>query len=397
MNKKWLWQAQHNRGLGTFLAVLGSSESMNTDQILELRLHNTGLSGSPFKTPADAVGHLGAVQAQDFAAAKWALGLRVRGATDAAIERAFDQGAILRTHVLRPTWHFVRPEDIRWLLALTAPRVKAAMASSNRKLELDDALLARSNATIVKAVRSRGQATRKELKEALEKAGIETNVQRLAHIVMFAELDGLICSGPRRGKQFTYALMEERAPQAPARSRSGRAPTSPCATHRHGPAELQDFAWWSGLAVQEAEQALALAGPALKPTAVGGKTYWSAAGGLRKASKPPLALLLSLFDEYLIAYKDKTVISNTRDVERLIVMGNALTAVIVLGGKVAGTWKRNLREGALEIRLSPFRRLLPAEREALKVEAARYGKFLGVPATADIVARILSGPLEEFP
>jgi hypothetical protein len=356
---------------------------MNADQILKLRLHNTGLSGSPFKTPADAVGHLGAVQAQDFAAATWALGLRVRGATEADIERAFDRGAILRTHLLRPTWHFVRPEDIRQLLALTAPRVKAAMASSNRKLELDDALIARSKAAIVKAVRAHKQATREELKEALKKAGIETNVQRLAHIVMFAELDGLICSGPRRGKQFTYALLDERAPQAPAQSRE-RAGADLALRYfaSHGPAQLQDFAWWSGLTVQEAEGALAHAGNALTTTEVGSKTYWSVAGGRSQASVSSLALLLSIYDEYMIAYKDRSGISNTRDVERLIARGNALTAVIALGSKVAGTWKRNLKKGAVEVRLSPFRRLRQAEREALGLQAERYGKFLGMPATA---------------
>jgi hypothetical protein len=257
------------------------------------------------------------------------------------------------------------------------------MASSNRKLELDDALIARSNAAIVKAVRAHKQATREELREALKKAGIETNVQRLAHIVMFAELDGLICSGPRRGKQFTYALLEERAPRAPARSRE-RAGADLALRYfaGHGPAQLQDFAWWSGLTVGEAERALAHAGNALTTTEVGGKTYWSAAGGLGRASMPPLALLLAIYDEYMIAYKDRSGISDTREVERLIARGNALTAVIVLGGKVAGTWKRDLRKGAVEVRLSPFRRLRPAEREALELQAARYGKFLGVPATA---------------
>lgn len=194
---------------------------MDLPEVLSLRLHNTGLSHSPFKNAADAVSYLGAVQAQDFSAAKWALGLRIKDSTDKDIEKAFNDGRILRTHVMRPTWHFIVPEDIRWMLELTAPRVKAILASSNRKLELDEALFAKSNAAIVKALQDHNYLTRQELKKILTNICIETNVQRLAHIIMWAELDGLICSGPRRGKQFTYALLEERVEKAKRLSRTG--------------------------------------------------------------------------------------------------------------------------------------------------------------------------------
>jgi hypothetical protein len=349
--------------------------------IPRLRLHHSGLSCSPFRTAADAVSHLGAVQAQDFAAAKWALGLRVQGATDTAIERAFNAGAILRTHVLRPTWHFVRPEDIRWMLALTAPRVRGVMASSNRKLELDGALLAKSNAAILRTVRAREYATREELKEALEGVGIRTDVQRLAHIVMWAELDGLICSGPRRGKQLTYALLDERAAKAKRRGPE-RAAADLALRYfaSHGPAQLKDFAWWSGLSARQAEEALDLARPALTPRASNGKTYWSAANDLGRAPRPPAALLLSVYDEYTIAYNDRSDISEARAVERMVKMGSAQTSVIILGGRVAGAWKRAVRKDAVEIRLSPFRRLTVAEREALEAQVDRYGRFIGMPA-----------------
>ncbi len=183
---------------------------MNTSEILKLRLYNSGLSHSPFKSAVEAVSHSGAVQAQDFSAAKWALGLRIKNSTDEDIEKAFNDGKILRIHVMRPTWHFVRPEDIRWMLELTAPRVKSLLANYNRKLGLDDALFARSNSAIVKALEGRTYLTRQELNAILADTGIGTDVQRLAHIITRAELDGLICSGPRRGKQFTYALLDER-------------------------------------------------------------------------------------------------------------------------------------------------------------------------------------------
>ncbi len=347
-----------------------------------LRLHNSRLSGRPFESAAEAVSHLGAVQAQDFAAAKWALGLRVKGATDASLERAFDRGAFLRTHVLRPTWHLVAPEDIRWMLELTAPRVRATVARSNRRLELDAALLAKSNAAIVGALQDRGCLTRKELKEVLERAGIRTNVQRLAHVVMWAELDGLICSGPKRGKQFTYALLEDRAPRA--RRRPPRRAAADLARRYftgHGPAQLTDFTWWSGLQAQDAREALDRVRPGLRQTLVDGRIYWSGADRLGKAPSAPEALLLSLYDEYAIAYRDRRDISDARDVERMISRGNASTSIIVLRGRVAGTWKRVRGRDSIVIRLDPVRRLSARERQALEAQVDRYGQFLGVPAT----------------
>ncbi len=357
---------------------------VTSTDIPRLRLHCCGLSRPRFKTAADAVAHLGAVQAQDFAAAKWALGLRVKGSTDQSIESTFNEGAILRTHVLRPTWHFVLPQDIRWMLELTGPRVKAAMARSNRKLGLDGALLAKGNVAIVKEVHAREYATREELKRALEGVGIKTDVQRLAHIVGWAELEGLICSGPRRGKQFTYALLDERAPKTKRRDRDDALSDLALRYFRsHGPAQLKDFAWWSGFAVKDAERALDLIKPTLHRALISGKTYWFTADDLGRAPKLPAAFLLSIYDEYTIAYRDRSDVSDARDVERMISMGNALTSVIVLSGKVAGTWKRDLRKDAVAIRLSPFRRPSTVEREALQSEVDRYGRFVGLPATLD--------------
>ena len=157
---------------------------MNTSDILKLRLFNSGLSISPFQNAVDAVSHLGAVQAQDFSAAKWSLGLRIRNSTDKEIEKAFNDGKILRIHIMRPTWHFVLPEDIRWMTELTAPRVKSLLKNNNQKLGLDDALFARSNAAIVKALEGHNYLTRQELKAILTDIGIKTDVQRLAHIVI---------------------------------------------------------------------------------------------------------------------------------------------------------------------------------------------------------------------
>lgn len=355
--------------------------AIDSTEICKLRLQSTGLSHSPFKSAVDVVSHLGAVQAQDFAAAKWTLGMRFENSTDADIEKTFNEGKILRTHILRPTWHFVLPEDIRWMLELTAPRVKAFLAHYNRKLELDEPLFARSNAAIVKALKDNTYLTRQELKTILTDIGIDTNIQRLAHIISWAELDGLICSGPRRGKQFTYALLEERVPKTKKASREqALAKLALKYFTGHGPAQLKDFSWWSGLSVADAKEALDLIKPCLEQAIFNGKTYWFPAGMEKTALQVPSAFLLSIYDEYAIAYKDRSDISEAQDIERMISKGNALTSVIILNGKVVGSWKKVLKKNKIEITLNPFRKLDKEEFEALEYEVARYGKFLGVSA-----------------
>src|SRR5262245_8685277 len=117
-----------------------------------LRLRNEHLVGAPLGSPEEVVAWLGAVQSQDYAGAKWAVAQRTPGCTDADVEEAFQAGRIVRTHVLRPTWHFVMPADLRWMLALTAPRIRAAMAYYDRKLDLDGAVRARAGALVAKAL-----------------------------------------------------------------------------------------------------------------------------------------------------------------------------------------------------------------------------------------------------
>src|SRR5205085_10298801 len=272
---------------------------MTNLDIAHQRLHNQLIARHTFENPSDVVQWLGAVQAQDFAGAKWALGLRIEGATDESIERAFADGTILRTHVMRPTWHFVSPADIRWLLALTAPRVHAASAYYNRKLELDDAVFRCTNAVLANALQGGKQLTRDELASALQQAGIVTeDVQRVTYIVMRAELDGIICSGVRRGKQFTYALLAERAPQARSLDRDeALAELTKRYFTSHGPATIQDFVWWSGLTVADAKAGLAMVTSHLLHETINGQTYWFS------PSTPPVqylsqaAYLLPNYDE----------------------------------------------------------------------------------------------------
>lgn len=347
--------------------------------VLRARLANQALSRARFSRATEVVRWLGAVQAQDWAAAKWSLGMRMKRATDSDVERALDAGEIIRTHVLRPTWHLVLPEDVRWMLELTAASVRRRMAPYKRKLKIDGPLLRKSNAAIAGALRGGTHLTRAEIKERLAAMGIATDVQRLAHVVMEAELEGLICSGPRRGKQLTYALLEERVPEAKGRSRD-EALAELCLRYftAHGPAQLRDFAWWSGLSMEDARHALEMNASRLEEAMVSGRSFRFVSPG--RTPRPPAALLLSIYDEYTIAYTDRSDLSDARDVDRMLAMGNALTAVILLDGKVAGSWKRALSRRRVTVELRPFRRLAAAHVEALHAQVERLGAFLGLEA-----------------
>jgi hypothetical protein len=353
---------------------------MDLADIVRSRISNQRLGPQKHERPDEVVAWLGAVQAQDFAAAKWALGQRLTEATDSSIEKAFNEGTILRTHVMRPTWHFVTPRDIRTLLALTAPRVHARNARMYRRLELDADLLLRCHAVFTEALQGGNHLTRAELAERLAEKRIEARGQRLAYILMHAELEGLICSGPRRGKQFTYALLEERAPREDTLSREeALAQWTLRYFVGHGPAQVKDLAWWLGLTLGDARHGLELAAAQLASEVVQGQTYWFSPQAETANLEPPAALLLSIYDEYIIAYRDRRALSKDRSIERLLSLGNAATSVLVLDGRAVGTWKRVIKRDRVELTTVPFRSLRVAEHEAIGAAAARFGAFLEMP------------------
>ncbi len=354
---------------------------MTGHDIARQRLAGLGLASATSADAAAVVGRLAAVQAQDYAGAKWALGLRTAGATDATVERALATGAILRTHLLRPTWHFVLPADIRWLLALTAPQVNAAMAYNFRRLELDDAVVSRSNAALAQALRGDRQLTRAELVPVLAQAGIATNDLRFTHLIMRAELDGVLCSGPRRGKQFTYALLEERVP-----------PTRPLAhdealaelTRRYftsrGPATVKDYRWWSGLSTADARAGLDSVRQELEREVVEDAEYWFAARQATTREDGPAACLLPNYDEYVVGYADRSAVFDAQFRPALGPRDSVLfNNIVVAEGRVIGTWKRAIKRDAVAVTISPFTSLEPATARAVAAATARYGAFLGLP------------------
>ena len=345
------------------------------------RLASQRLTTPGFATAAEAVRTLGAVQAQDYAGAKWALGLRTVGLCDADIEREMTEGRILRTHVLRPTWHFVAPADIRWMLALTAPRVTAAMAYYNRTLELTPAVFRRSNDAIAKALAGGTQLTRTELGTVLRRARVGVaSGQRLGHLMMQAELDAVVCSGGRRGKQFTYALLDDRAPRTAALDRDQALLEL---TRRYfatrGPASARDFAWWSGLAMADVKRGLELAKLDLEQTTIGDQTVWFASSRTAAPAADGSAHLLPNYDEYFIGFKDRGAIAQRLGAARIREAGSDVFAYLAfVDGQIVGAWKRTLQPGRVVVEVALLTRLAAAEKRAIQAQARRFGDFLGV-------------------
>ena len=248
--------------------------SINTN-FAQRRLISQHIGGTELNTPAAVVSHMGAMQAQDFNMVKWALGARLPGVSEERIEKSFNSGEMIRTHLMRPTWHLIVPEDISWLLELTAPRIKSGVGSRHKMLEIDNKLVAKSNKLIEKALEGNKHMTRDELMDVLEDAGIKARHQRASHLMFCAELDGVVCSGEIRNKEQTYALLRERVPEI---KRIGRDEALARLARKyftsHGPASVQDFAWWSGLSLGDCRHAIELIKSDFISEKAGEITYW---------------------------------------------------------------------------------------------------------------------------
>ena len=346
---------------------------MTSRSIIECRLVNQQLTNSRFTTAAQLVDWMGCIQSQDFAASKWAIGNRIDNITEAQIDKEFNEGKILRTHILRPTWHFVTPDDIAWMLKLTAPRIRAFSKSYLSKLNLDKKVLNRSKNIIAKALRDGNQLSRQQLMVLLKKAKVNTDDIRSTFIMMEAELDGLICSGGRQGKQFTYALLEERVPKI--KRLNDEAPVAKLAKKyftSHGPATKYDFAWWSGLTLAQAKEGIELNKKQLAYQVVEGNTYWfSCEQSIPKPKKS--VFLLPMFDEYTVAYKDRAHALNSSHI-KLTSFG--LNRTIVINGQIAGTWKRKELKSNVIIETQLFDKNDKRNLNSIKTAAKKYAQFI---------------------
>ena len=347
------------------------------ERLILRRLANQRLLGSNLPDAPAVVAWLGAVQAQEYAAARWSLGQRTAALTASDVDAVFNAGTILRTHVLRPTWHFVTPADIGWMLTLTAPRVQQVDAHAYRQFELDASTRSRARTLIARALKDGAALTRAELARALRRGGIVASGPRLGLIAIDAEVSKVMCSGPLRDRQFTYASWDTRVPRSKTMPREE---ALAALTRRYfvsrGPATVKDFAWWSGLTIRDVKIGIELLGKSIERERRGDVEYWSVETGTLGPHRGPLAHLLPTYDEYLIAYKDRDVIGSSR-----FAMRSQFTNHLAIDGMVAGAWRAAASHNGFAIEAQFRRRLTRGERDALDRAIERYGSFLEAPVT----------------
>ena len=352
---------------------------MKSTDISSLRLTNQQITSTSFKTVKELVGWMSAMQAQDYNQAKWAIGVRLPHLTETQIETSFNNGEIIRTHLMRPTWHFVSSDDIYWMLELTAPQIKSAAKSRNRDLELTEVILKRSQDILVKVLEGNKSLTREELCVHLNQAGINTEEQRFPHILMEAEINRVVCSGVMQGKKQTYALLEERVPiKKKLTKEEALAMLAKKYFTSHGPATLPDFVWWSGLPVTNARKALEMIKSEFVSVTVDNETYWFSEVVSPTVSLPDSVYLLPAFDEYLISYKNRSA-AITIDHHKKAVSNNGIfRPVIVVNGQISGLWKRTIKKDTVLIELDHFRPHNKTERSLIAKAGELYGHFLGM-------------------
>ena len=352
---------------------------MTKSDIANLRLQNQQIAGTNYTTPPEIVQWLEAVQAQDYGMAKWAVGSRLPVGTNQAVEEALNNSEIIRTHILRPTWHLVAARDIRWMLELTAPHLKRMAATMNRKLELEPGLFFKIFSLFTQALAGGQQLTRPELMAILNQAGIRTDDLRSAHIMFQAELEGIVCNGARREKQFTYALLDEKVPLNTQNFTRPEALAE--LAHRyftsHGPATVSDFAWWSGLNLTDARLGLQEIKAKLRSETIADQTYWFPDALIDYSTDPESLYLLPAFDEFMVSYKDRSASLDATYAQAAITGNGIFKPIVVVNGRVTGTWKSVIKKGRIAVEVQMFNAAEKLNQELLTLAKQKYAAFLG--------------------
>jgi len=321
---------------------------MNDAQLLKQRLLNQHLIKPEYSSVSKLVNYFGAVQAQDFAMSKWAIGIRTPGATQKKVEAALNKGSILRTHVLRPTWHLVSAEDIYWMIELSAAKIKAIMCSNEKKLGIDEALFKKTNMIIEKALSKHEQLNRDEITQLFNKHKIAVNENRLSHFLIRAELDAIICSGKIINNKNTYALLDNRVTNKKTINREeALCMLAEKYFRSRGPATVVDFAWWSGLSLTDAKKGLHAVEAKLEKEKINSSVYYFKSPN-NTAGITSAVFALPAFDEYLISYKNRAPALHSN--KKNISINGIFWPVIIAEGKVAGMWSRKIVNDNLVIK-----------------------------------------------
>jgi hypothetical protein len=357
------------------LAILAA---MTGAEIVSGRLHHQLLAGCATAAPVDVVRSLCAMQGQDYLASLWAVAVRTPAATERDVEDAIARRELVRTWPMRGTLHLLAAEDARWMTELLAPKVVARLEARHREFGLDEAVFDRCRAAFEEALHGHRQITRPAANALLDDLGVPTGLAR-NHVFGYLSMQCVLVGAARQGRQPTFALFEEWTPPADSLPREeALARLARRYFSGHGPATEQDLMWWSGLTTREVRTAIAAAGD-LEETVLGGISYWSGPGAVPPLDETAIHLLPS-FDEYLLGYRDRSASLDPAHANGVSPGGNGIfNPLVVIGGRVRGTWKRTIKKREVEIVTTPFQRFTKREDRAIAAEAERYGAFLGLP------------------
>jgi len=350
---------------------------MTLSDIAKIRLQNQQIAGTKLKTAKELVGWMGAMQAQDYAMSKWAIGVRLPDSNHNTIESEINDGKIIRTHILRPTWHLVSADDIYWMLDLSAPRLKGFSKSWNKSVGLTDSILKKSSALIEKTLSGGKHLTRDEIVEVLNKNKINTDSLRNLHLFLNAELDGIICNGPNKGNKQTYALLKERVPKIKRYSKEeSLARLAKQYFLSHSPATIKDFTWWCGLAPSDARNAVELIKSDLIKETIGEENYYLYNSFSIPKNDNPSVYLLPAFDEFLISYKDRQASLPIKNSLKAVSTNGIFRPVIVVNGQVTGLWKRTVKKDKVIIETGYFHPHNKSIKNLIEDAVSSFGSFL---------------------
>lgn len=335
-----------------------------------IRLQTQQITNPTVASAADLLAQLGAVQAQDFAMAKWSLGVRLKDVDEKAIESTFNKGEILRTHVLRPTWHFVAAQDIDWMLRLTAPRIFPALNTRRKELGIDDKLIHQCYDVLGKELAGNNACTKEELLGVFSQKGLHFDSSVFYHLMMCAELDRIVCSGSLKGRKQTYALLAERAVNPIQKSKEeALAELAYRYIKTRGPVTVADFVWWSGLTTSEAKQAFEFNQKQFVMEQLNGVNYWMPSLVEKISSS---TFLLPAFDEFLISYRNREALISKEISPKAISSNGIFRPIVVQDGQIAGIWKRTAKPRRIEIEITPFK---PFSIDNVTLEIERLSRF----------------------
>lgn len=348
-------------------------------KIPDIRLLNQQLLNPTYRHPKELVSWMGAIQAQDNTMVKWAVGIRLKSGTMKAVEKALHDGEILRTHVMRPTWHLVAAEDIRWMLKLSEQRLKSIYNSYAKGggLDISEALITKSNTLLEKILCGNKSLTKQEITEYFERSGIPADTHHINRFMSRAEVEGIICSGEFRGRQHTYALLEERVPPTPELAKDeSLARLARSYFRSHSPAVLQDFIWWSGLSTSEAKQAIYLIESELAVEQWNDQTWYVHSDCRTRGKISDSLCLLPPWDEYLIAYKDRTDVLPKEYYLKAFTNNGLFFPVMAHRGQIIGNWSKTVKKGNVELDYTCFREDTAIDEELLHQAKLKYRLFL---------------------